>query len=363
MALLWADSFDHYGSGDTGISNMEDGAYGVVNTFLDSVSLSEVQSRTGAKSLYIGQSVVRRSFVRRVVASQSPRIVGFGFGLYLPNLPGDDSNQVNAPHGVFFKNVADFLLSFAYRADGSIQIYKGSSASSGGGTSIGSSDAGVLAAGTFFHLEIAVCIDPVVGWIEIRRDGVTRYRIEDIDTGNANITNIEWGASDNTNFPFDSYYDDVFCWDASGEAANDFVGPVRILTLFPEGVGATDQWQTVGAANAAEAVSDVPPDDDESYIMAEEVGESVEFTMPELPPEINRIDGVYIPVRARLEDAGAGDIRFKWGTDGEATEGKSLPLTPSYSYHGDSFPENPDGGGNWTKAEFESSILTLEKSR
>lgn len=359
MALLWADSFDHYGAGSTGREMMLEGAYAVIGRLNESVNLNSTRSRTGPRSLQIYQSVGARSYVRRVVNSEAPRIIGFGFGLYLPALPPNDGNAVNNPHGVFFKNAATTLVSLAYRQDGSIQVYRGLSS----GTTLGTSDAGVLAAGTFIHLEVAVCIDPVVGWVEIRRDGVTRFRVEDVNTGNMDITNIEFGAINSANFTFDSYYDDVFCWDTTGEAANNFLGPVRILTLFPESVGDTEQWTTVGVADAVDAINNVPPDGDTTYIAAEEVGETINFTMPELPPEISHIDGVYVPFMARLEDAGAGDVRFSWQTGTEVATGKSLPLTPSYSYHGDAFPENPDGGGQWTKAEFESSTLILEKSR
>lgn len=363
MALLWADSFDHYGAGSTGREMMLEGAYAVIERLGDSVNINSTRARTGNRSLEIYQTTGARSYARRVVNSQAPRIVGFGFGLYLPALPPNDGNSVNNPHGIFFKNAATFLISLAYRQDGSIQVYQGSSTSGGGGTTLGSSDAGVLAAGTFIHLEVAVCIDPVVGWVEIRRDGVTRFRVEDVNTGNLDVTNIEFGASGSFNFDFTSFYDDIFCWDTTGEAANNFLGPVRILTLFPESVGDTEQWTTVGTADAVDAINNVPPDGDTTYISAESVGETINFTMPELPPEISHIDGVYVPVMGRLEDAGAGSIRFSWQTGVSTKQGKSLPLTPSYSYHGDAFPENPDGGGQWTKAEFEASTLILEKSR
>src|SRR5690606_32247257 len=75
-------------------------------------------------------------------------------------------------------NVTGLCLGF--NTDGSMTVYSGTPVS---GTPLGSTDAGILIAGAFQHIEFAAHYDPIVGWFEIRVEGVTVLRVEDVNTG------------------------------------------------------------------------------------------------------------------------------------------------------------------------------------
>lgn len=358
MALIWADSFDHYGIGSVARNNMLAGAWDHIGSA--GVGVSAAFARTGQHSLGISQNVGVRAFARRTLPGATKFCVGTGFGLLMPNLPPNETNYVNNPHGVQYRNATGTSFSFSWMPDGSIVVSRGTYQS---GQHVGSTDAGVLSAGSFQHVEFAVFIDEIVGWIEIVIDGVRVYRMEDADTGNLPITNIEYGATSSANFNFSQYIDDIFSWDTHGTVNTSFIGPVSIETVFATGDTDVADWQTVGAVSAYEAINEVPQDGDTSYVYAEEPGERIEFTLPELPAEIIALAGIYIPTFARIENVGIGRLRVSMVDGANVETGQEVPLTQAYSYRGNhAFQVNPTTGQPWTKADFENARVRVEKT-
>lgn len=359
MALIWADSFEHYGTGTTGRTNMLAGPYGDLGS---SALVSGTQSRTGTYSLRISQAPGDRQYARRVIPGATRNVIGFGFGLFMEELPPNITNANNGPHGVFFRSGSAFLVSLAYRSDGSIEVFKGTSLGSGDGTSLGSTDPGVLTASAFHHVEVAVRIDSIVGEVEVRVDGVTVFVRDSLDLGSSNVTNIEWGALTSANYELVTYYDDVFAWDDTGDVNNDFLGQQRVYTLWPEGNESTQDWVVVGAASGYEAINEIVPDGDTTYISGMEVDDVSEFSLGELPTETALIAGVYVPTMARLSDAGTGNMQVSLVSEGQASDGPDVPLTTAYTYWDGVHEVDPNTGNPWTKAALEAAILRVKKT-
>lgn len=355
MAIIWADSFDHYGTGSVGLDNMRAGAWEALS---GGVNLSSVQARTGALSLNIGASINASREARRVIPGASNYLIGVGYGLYFVGIP--TSGTSSAPPGMVLRNSVNASFSFSYMEDGSVVVSKGDYSS---GDHVGATDAGVLQAGMFQHVECAVFIDPIAGWVEIRVDGVRVYRLEDADTGTRPITQVTFITPSGTGQNRSHFIDDVFCWDDKTDVNNSFIGPASIETVFTTGDVPGGDWQTVGAATGSAAISEVPQDGDTSYVSAEEPGEAIEFTLPELPPEVVALAGIYVPAMARIEDVGIGRLRTSLVYDGHTEHGQEVPLTAMYAYRrGGVFQKNPATGDVWTKEQFKDATLRLEKT-
>lgn len=358
--LIWADSFDHYGTGATGRTNMLQGSYANVGGASTFASPVNTRARTGDNSLRMsGSGTSSTANTRRVLSGSTRFTVGFGFSLYLEALP-----SINNRLGFAFVSPdASFEISASFQNDGAIEFRRGSTS----GTVIGLTDAGIIGTGSFQHIEFAALIDPIVGWIELRAEGVQVFRIEDVNTGSDGVSSIRWGgisATGTDGLTVDSWWDDIFAWDDSGDVNNDFVGPARVLTLFAEADEATQDWSVVGVSPAEgfAAVNQVPPDGDTAYIDAAEVGEISEFTCPELPPEIVGVPGIYIPTMARLADAGIGRLRVSLVDDSLVEAGPEQSLTPVFTYRGSMFQLNPVLENIWTKERFEGAKIRVEKT-
>lgn len=349
MALIWADGFEHYGTGPTAIANMKAGSWSDVGSY-NTIETTIV--RTGSYAIRTGMNVLSASILRRVLPGGPRQTVGTGFGMYMVS-------SSNGNMGIQFLNSSGPILTATIEADGSVIFHRGTFQ----GAVIGLTDSGLITPGVFQHIEIAVHFNPVVGWIEMRIEGVTVFRVEEANTGTGGATIIQYG---NVSISFYSgvqtIFDDVFAWDDSGDTNNTFIGPARVLTYVVE--GDDDATMSVhGADTPSEAVSEIPQDGDTSYIRADEVGKYASFTLPALPPEVVAMPGIFVQNMSRIEEAGLGRIRLSLINENEEIEeGEELALTPSYAYRGSVFETNPSTGEMWTKEELEQSILKIEKT-
>ena len=85
MAIIWAEGFDHYGTGDTGRSNMLRGPWAYMAGQLY-VSPQTTQKRTGSGSLKFAPNPATGQGARRVLGT-ARFVVGIAFGIYCTTLP------------------------------------------------------------------------------------------------------------------------------------------------------------------------------------------------------------------------------------------------------------------------------------
>src|SRR5690606_9162603 len=263
------------------------------------------------KSLYHD---INTTSVSRIVFGSNTEVIGVGFGIRLQSLPA-------ANNRVFF-NIRDVsnteIATVCIQSDGSIEVKRGSE----GGTSIEITDA-VITAGTFHHIEFRALIDDTVGEFELRVNGITLIQLGGLNLGT--IYSSSFGISSAFT---QCWIDDLFIWNGEGSLNNDFLGPLRVLTVYADGDGTPQDWSVIGATDAYDAVNEVTPDDDESYIGSDTVGDKATLTMPELPPEVSAIAGIFVPVYARIEEAGTGQINLSMISDGSSYYGgDTTPLT------------------------------------
>jgi hypothetical protein len=354
--LVWAEGFDHYGTTPNGGRDaMLAGAWAAFAWANGNAPvISNEQARTGTYSLKINYNSLATSGVEaRRVLGTAHIVIGCGLGIYFNSLP-----NINKEHGLEFRNNANNCIAFfAVQSDGAIGCYVGSSR-----TLIASSDP-VISASSWQHIECKIVCDTVVGEIEVRVNGNTVLHLTDQNLGSLGATQIVFGMPDQDSGGGLIYYlDDIVTWNDDGDDNNDFLGPQRVYTFFADADTAVEDWTVNGAANGFEAIDDVPPDGDTSYLLGALEGDQSEFELPDLPPETALIAGVFVPVMGRLEDAGTGEVTVSLISNGEVDAGDPITLTTAYTYWGTVFERDPNTNAPWTRAALEDALVRIEKT-
>ncbi len=353
MSLIWAESFDHYGTTPNGGRDaMLAGAWAefVVGTTL---AVSPLQARTGTNSLRIIVAANSSQGARRVLGS-GRMAVGVAQGLYMPSLPA-----ASLQHSILtFRNGLNASIArLLAHSDGSIALIAKE-------VNIVVSNPCLLA-GTWNHVEAKLIVDPIVGSVEVRVNGVVVINVTNIDTAASACTQLWWGKSafpvSALNSSYEFFLDDIVAWDTAGTVNNDFLGAQRVSTVFCDADTAVASWTKTGSATGWEAIDDTTPDGDTTYIEAAAIGDKSEFELPALPEDIATVTGIYIPIYAKLAAAGAGSMQASLLSGAGVGAGAVKALTTTYSYGSDIYEINPVSAVKWTKTEFEAGKLRLEK--
>lgn len=353
--LLWAESFDHYNVSDNlGRTGLLQGAWSSLDGSGTSVPrISNTYARTGSYALEITSHTGEANAQRPLgVASQS---VGVAFALYQVNLP-----SVTDHLGLSIRDSENNpLLAICVRPDGTIAVKAGSAST---GALVGVSDP-VVTAGAFDHIEVLADFLGTESLVEVYVNGVLAVDVEGENLGTTAASLLRFGyirsvATTTTSVAFD----DIVAYTQDGVGVSDRVGPVRVLTMFPESDGPQQDWSVVGASPAYEAINEASPDDDTTYLASDTLGDVSSFGMGELPSTVEVVEGIYIPARARLAEAGSGELGITVRNGTEDADVISRPLTTAYTYRGYAFDRNPDTGQRWLKSEFEEMLLKLEKT-
>jgi hypothetical protein len=265
---------------------------------------------------------------------------------------------VNGEHGFEFRDNANACIAFlAVHSDGAIGLYTGSSR-----TLIATSDP-IISVASQQYIEAKLIIDDVVGECEVRVNGVTVLHLTNINLGTLGATQVVFGMPNtHDSGSIDYWIDDIVAWNGSGSLNNDFLGAQRVITIFPASDTAEADWSLNGAASGYDCINDPVPDGDDTYLLSTTIGDVSEFGLGTLPPETESIAGVFIPVMARISDAGVGNIQASLVSNSVAALGNDATLTTSYTYWGSVYETDPDTGVAWTKSGLEAALLRIEKT-
>lgn len=364
MSVRWMDGFDHYGTTPSGgRPTMLAGAWAEFSP-TGAPQVSNVQSRTSGFSLNIPQRTLGSStdsFARRQLGASLLQ-VGFAAGVYMANLPTN-----NGGLGIRFADGANApTVTFCFQSDGSIQAYYGAGGGQNG-TLLGTSGQ-ALTAQAWNHVEVFVSHHASAGSVEVRVNGITVLSVGGVNTGSmpsatVRIGNTNTGAAGTyyRDIP-NHYWDDLVCWDTEGSRNNTFVGPQKVVLNKVAAATAQADWTVVGAATSAEAISEIPPDGDSSYIQASAAGSTSDFTVEPLDENVISISAVYLPVMMRQSQPGSTWVQQSIISDGEAALGADRPITEAYTFWGDVIEVDPKTGANWTRESYNASLRRFVKT-
>lgn len=103
------------------------------------------------------------------------------------------------------------------------------------------------------------------------------------------------------------YWDDLYICDGTGSTNNDFLGDVRVQTLYPSSAGATSAFTSSSGGVNYTNVDETPANGDTDYNSSATVGATDTYGYTDIPASAT-VKGVQVNVIARKDDAGTRTI-------------------------------------------------------
>ncbi|MFA5040733.1 MAG: hypothetical protein WC464_03770 [Bdellovibrionales bacterium] len=330
MALRFIDGFDHY----TTLTAM---AY-KWTSFTYNPTPNTAGRRSGSLAVSTGNS----SFTK-TLDSQSIWILGFAFKA--STVPTGDRAFVS-----FFDSSSSVQIEFDLSTGLLIKAYRG------GGVTLLATATAALVPATWCYLEFKITIADSSGIIEVRKDGVTilSYTGDTKYSSSLSTACNFWLGGGNGSGTY--IFDDLYICDGTGTINNDFLGDVRVDTLYPTAAGASAQFTPVGDATNYSNVDDATPDTDTTYNYADTADYSDSFVCGDVSTLGATVYGVQANLLARKDDAGTRTIAALSRISGTNYAGAALALSDSYVNLPQIWQTNPATSSAWT----ESSINGAE---
>jgi hypothetical protein len=202
---------------------------------------------------------------------------------------------------------------------------------------------------TWYYIEVKIKVDPSVGTVDLKIDGVNKLSGSGLNTRNtANSTANQVRINSYNLAATNVDIDDVYVCDSGGSANNDFLGDQRVECLSPGGAGNTTQLAVTGAASNYLAVNEAAEDGDTSYVATSTTGQYDTYATGDLSSTPLSIKGTMEVVVARKDDAGthtAAAVLRSGTTDNVATAGG---LTTTFTALTNIRETDPNTGVAWT---------------
>lgn len=228
MALIFCDGFDHYAKADFLKKWTE------WSDTTDRMALSPTYKRTGTNALMLGGTAFGGA-TQQVGKTFSTGYTTMVLGMYIYLETRDGS--VSRNDWLFYNN-ATLHVRVRWNNDKTVTIYRGT-------TALGTSPSILSNIGQGFYIEIKVVMgDNTAGSVTVRKNGNTFYELTGIDTINGGTGNINRVILENYldyNNAGRVHFDDLYVDDA------DFLGDIKVETLYTSGAGTTTSWDSSSA--------------------------------------------------------------------------------------------------------------------
>jgi hypothetical protein len=347
MALLWAESFDIYGTSAAAL---------LLRGYLSSegfLTTTVPQPRTGAGAYVLGGGSNNEWLVR--VLDAPVNVIGAGAAW---NCVGAPSNALNEKGMVFGTASTTYKVSVTHNANLGLTAWLD-------GVAVGTSANNVYVIGSYYYLEVKVTNNTFggglnTGTITVKANGVIVLVVNGLNITEQFINhNIGQYNKPGGNSPGGFYVDDWIIWDNSGTENNDFLGDRKVVTSMPSANGALQDW-AASAGTAYQCIDEIVPSDVD-YIQANVAGDISEFEKQLIGISTNDICAAVVVVRALKDDAGSAEFRIGINSAGNVSNGSTKLPNTTAAYFNSIFPLNPDGNVQWTKAALDAALIRVTR--
>lgn len=262
------------------------------------------------------------------------------------------------PYLVFYTDVgATAHTVFTVTATGFPQLRRGSE----GGTLLASATA-TLSVGVWYYIEVKTTIDDTSGIAELRIDGQTVASFTGDTRNGGTGTSIDYIAlqpamGNNCG----ATYDDLYILDSTGATNNDFLGDIRIETLYPDGNGNSSQLvgSDADSTDNYQLVDETGTPSSADYVASGNLGDKDTYTFTGLATTSGTIKGVQVNSWAAKSDSGVRNVKNITRLSGTEDQSASLPLQTTYMPHL-SVHETKPGGGSWTISDVNNAEFGVQ---
>lgn len=230
------------------------------------------------------------------------------------------------------------------------------------GTILGSTGQAVRFDDSYHDIEFKATINDTTGAYEVRVDGVNVLSASGVDTrnaGNLGVESVRIGQTNSASYCCDLTIDHAIIMDTSGSYMNDFIGPVKIETLFPTANGNYTDW-TPNTGNAWDALNDVPPDNATTYISAASVADQSTFVIEDLAANTDTVLAVGVQSVIQKDDAAFREVSPLLRSTSTDYNGTTVAVPASFGTIVEWFDQSPFTTGDWTPSEVNGLEVGIE---
>ncbi len=348
MAILWADTFNKYG---TNTALMLNGLYATTGN--SSLTADPDPTATGNVLSTVSNAI--NGYQLRRVFGGSKTAMGFAIRLWLVNLPPNNST---VPAFVFLNGGSGQEISLVVDTTGKILVIRGAYS---GGTQIGATTVPVITANAWQHIEFKATANATTGSFEVRVNGSPVLTVTGVNTG----TDYSQFAIENpisTAQTLTYYVKDLIAWDTLGSFNNTFLGSCQVLDLLPSS-DVSFNWAASSGTTGWNLIKNVPPLDDAAYIGAAFPAPAAStFNVTDLPSTTTSVKALIVEYRVRKIDGGDGSVQAGLKSGATTGLGANRPITTAYTYYEDVFETDPATAAAWTIAAANAVQLYLNRT-
>jgi len=229
----------------------------------------------------------------------------------------------------------------------------------GGGGLIAQTAVGVFTYNAWHFVEVKAVINGASSTVAAQVDGGLVITSTPTNLGTTGVHFIGpfsvWNGSDTWEPTLGNYlsFDDMYFFDTSAAPNNDFVGDVRVETIYPNAAGTHNDWTPDSGTNwqrVSEHTSAPYPDDDSSYVRANTPGYLDSYNFNDLSIISGTIYAVQTNVYARKEDTALHKIDVLVRSGGSDYLGPDHTVASGYTDFTDMYETDPATAAAWTIA-------------
>jgi hypothetical protein len=329
--LIFMDGFDHYTTAD------------LTKKWNTAGATATISSSTGRRSggALVSSASSGTGFLTKTITAGATFITGFSLSIAaLPNASVSIFGLLDAG-----TNQCDLRVNL----DGTLSVTRNGTALTSG-TSVFAMSVGVS-----YYIEFKVTISDSISAssCKVRINGADVITVatgqDTKNTSNATASQVRLGTNNNIsggNWLFDDFY---LC-DSSGSTNNDFLGDVRIDTIYPTSDGNYSQF-TCSTGSSHFALVDESTPNTSDYNDGAAVNDRDSYGMGNLAALTSQtVYGVQVNAAILKDDAGAKSAATFVRSSSTNGDGASTVLGTSQVYVSQVFETDPNGSIAWTEA-------------
>lgn len=341
MALLFADSFDHYATAD--ITKK----WTTSTTGTNCTTTIGAFGRNGTNGLRLartGSGTAGNLRTSRTFSATQTLICGFSYVTSAMPPLGEDRAISELRDG------GTTQVDLRLLNNGTLRVTRN-------GTTLGTSTSS-LSTGVTYYIEWKIKVDNTTGTVDVKVNETSFLALTNKDTqntSNATVDNFAVCATHSSNSDVhNDDFDDAYACDTTGSVNNNFLGDVRIECIFPSGAGNTTQFTPSTGSNYA-CVDEAAPNDDTDYVETDTVGNKDTYTYGNLSGTTGTIMAVIPLLYCKKSDAGSRSIAPVIRHSGTDYDGTAQNPGTGYTYLSQIYETNPGTSAAWTASEINAA--------
>lgn len=343
MALLWIEGFEGFGAGP-GNPSPAGIVLGKYTSAQDEAHMHVMPGRLGGYALQFRYDNTCRIWPSDLTTDPTMIV---GCALKWDVIP---TGAATYPRFLSFVDVGTLGMNLRVASTGELEVYRGA-------TLLATSTGAGIVYGAWFYLEFKVVCNATTGSYEVRVNGVNVLSASGVNTkaGTHNYHTSFLVSGTGTANDRAVTVDDLYCCDGSGSLNNNFLGPRKVLAIFPDSAGDSTQWTPNSGDNYA-AVDEQAADNDTSYVEVASTGQKDLYNYGALGETVAGISGIQVTTLARVTDATPFDLYQRVKSGSTEVSGSVVAVgSTSYVSKTEVFETDPNTSAAWSQANLEAA--------